>query len=129
MQQNPLTLDEVKSHFDHWRTTRTKKRERIPMSLWEEVGMLIGYYSLSDITKTLSINTGQIKDNIKLETKIDFVEVKNKPLSIQHQQITTPFLDYKQICSIELSRVNGTTLKIGLLPIEALQKIISQFME
>lgn len=26
MQQNPLTLDEVKSHFDLWRTTRTKKR-------------------------------------------------------------------------------------------------------
>ena len=37
MQQIPITLDEVKSHFDHWRATRTKKRERIPKSLWDEV--------------------------------------------------------------------------------------------
>ena len=57
MQQNPITLDEVKSHFDHWRATRTKKRERIPKSLWDEVKILIGRYSLSDITKILSINT------------------------------------------------------------------------
>jgi hypothetical protein len=45
MQQNPITLDEVKSHFDHWRATRIKKRERIPKSLWDEVKMLLGRYS------------------------------------------------------------------------------------
>ena len=86
------------------------------------------YYSLSDITKILSINTGQIKDNIKLETKTDFVEVKTES-SAQSEKSTTLFLDYKQTCSIELSRANGVALKISLLPIEALQKIISQFME
>lgn len=59
MQENPLTLDEVKFHFDHWRAMRAKKRERIPKSLWDEVKILIGRYSLSDITETLSINTGQ----------------------------------------------------------------------
>ena len=45
MQRNPITLDKVKSHFDHWRATRTKTRERIPKSLWDEVKILIGRYS------------------------------------------------------------------------------------
>jgi hypothetical protein len=129
MQHNPLTLDEVKSHFDRWRATRTKKRERIPISLWEEVRMLIGHYSLSDITNTLSINTGQIKDNIKPESKIDFVEVKTDPLTVHPERFTESFLDHKQTCSIELLRANGVILKINLLPIDSLQTIISQFME
>lgn len=128
MQQTLLTLDEFKSHFDHWRATRTKKRERIPKSLWDEVRILIGRYSLSDITKILSINTGQIKDNINIETKINFVEVKTESSSALPERSTTPFLGHKQTCSIELSRINGTVLKISLLPIESLQKIISQFM-
>lgn len=129
MQQNSLTLDEVKSHFDHWRATRTKKRERIPKSLWDEVKMLLGRYSLSGITKALSINTGQIKDNIKIETKINFVGVQTESPSGSPERHITPSLGSKQTCSIELSRINGTVLKISLLPIESLQKIISQFME
>jgi hypothetical protein len=30
MQENLFSLDEIKSHFEHWRTTRAKQRERIP---------------------------------------------------------------------------------------------------
>jgi hypothetical protein len=37
MQDSLLSLDEVKSHFEHWRTTRTKRRERIPVYLWDYV--------------------------------------------------------------------------------------------
>ena len=91
--------------------------------------MLIGRYSLSDITKILSINTGQIKDNLKVETKINFVEVKTESSSALAERLTTTFLGHKQTYSIELSRVNEVVLKISQLPIESLQKIISQFME
>ena len=129
MQQNPITLDEVKSHFDHWRATRTKKRERIPKSLWDEVKILIGRYSLSDITKILSINTAQIKDNLKIGTKINFVEVKTESLSELPERTNISIFGHRQTCSIELSRANGLVLKISLLPLESLQKIISQFME
>ena len=129
MQQNLLTLDEVKSHFDLWRATRTKKRERIPKSLWDEVKMLIGRYSFSEITKILSINTGQIKDNLKIETKINFVEVRTESLSELPERTNISIFGHKQTYSIELSRANGLALKISLLPVESLQKIISQFME
>jgi len=77
--------------FDHWRATRTKKHERIPKSLWDEVKILIGRYSLSDITKILSINTGQIKDNLKIETKINFVEVRTESFSTLPERSTTHF--------------------------------------
>lgn len=129
MLQNPITLDEVKSHFDHWRATRIKKRERIPKFLWDEVKILIGRYSMSDITKILSINTGQIKDNLKIETKINFVGVGTESLSALPECSTTSIIGHKPTYSIELSRANGVALKISLLPIESLQKIISQFME
>ena len=33
MQDNLLSLDEVKSHFEHWRATRTKQRERSKRSM------------------------------------------------------------------------------------------------
>ena len=128
MQKNSITLDEVKSHFDHWRATRTNKRERIPVFLWDEVKILIGRYSLTDITKILSINSGQIKDNIKVDTKINFVEVKTDSSSALSERSTTTFFGHQQMCSIEMSRANGVTLKVSLLPIESLQKIISQFM-
>ncbi len=86
-------------------------------------------YSSSDITKVLRINTGQIKDNLRIETKMNFVEVMAVPSSTLPEYSITPSFDHKQMCSIELSRANGVALKISLLPIESLQKIISQFME
>src|SRR5688572_21148367 len=132
MQQTLLTLEEVKSDFDHWRATRAKKRERIPQYLWDKVKTLIERYSLADITKTLSINTGQIKDNLKstfVSTKINFVEARTESPSSIDKQSFISFPDNKQTCSIELHRANGVVLKVTALPVISLQKIISQFME
>jgi hypothetical protein len=61
MEHSSITLDEVKTHFEHWRATRTKLRERIPQYLWDEVKTIIDRYPLCDITKTLRINAYQIK--------------------------------------------------------------------
>ena len=122
MQQELLSLDDVKAHFEHWRTTRTKLRERIPQYLWEEVKTLINRYSLADITKVLRINTYQIKDSLQINTKIDFAEARIDFL-------TSPLTASDQVCSIEMHRTNGVILKISQLPISSLQKIISQFME
>ena len=51
MQENSLSLDEVKSHFEHWRMTRSKQSERISEYLWSEVKILINYYPMKDITQ------------------------------------------------------------------------------
>jgi len=128
MQENLLSLDDVKMHFEHWRTTRTKQRERIPQSLWDEVKTLLDRYSLSDITTALPINTRPIKDNLKINTKINFAEAHIDTSNSPHRSHIS-FTDKEQTCAIELHRANGIILKINSLPIVSIQKIISQFME
>ncbi len=128
MQENLLSLDDVKTHFEHWRTTRIKQRERIPQSLWDEVKTLLDRYSLSDITAALRINTSQIKDNLKINTKINFAEAHIDTSNSLHESHVS-FINKEQTCAIELYRANGNILKINSLPIISIQKIISQFME
>ena len=52
MQNNIPSLEDVKSHFDHWRATRPK-RCKIPSSLWDKVKPIIGHYSMTNITQAL----------------------------------------------------------------------------
>jgi len=128
MQENSLSLDEVKSHFEHWRMTRSKQRERIPEYLWDEVKILIDHYSLQDITQALRINTGQIKDNLKIATKINFVEALLETSSSLTSQQIVSVQNNDCICSIEFHRANGGILKINAFPVASLPAIITQFM-
>jgi hypothetical protein len=50
MQQHAL-LEDVKFHFDHWRTARTK-RGKIPGHLWDKVKSIMAHYPLTVITNT-----------------------------------------------------------------------------
>ncbi len=102
MQNNLLSVDEVKSCFEHWRTTRTKQRERIPEYLWDHVKTLIDRYSLMDITQTLRINTSQIKDNIKINPSITSVEARSDKSSSLVSKKSVSFSNYECTCSIEL---------------------------
>ena len=129
MQENLLSLDEVKSHFEHWRMTRSKQRERIPEYLWNEVKILIDHYPMQDITQALRINTSQIKDNLKIATKINFVEVQPETSPTLTSKQILSFQNNDRICSIEFHRVSGGILKINALPVASLPAIITQFME
>ena len=126
--QNTLSLDAVKSHFDHWRTTRTKLG-KIPTNLWDMVKQIIPYYPLTKITKTLNINTTQIKDNLDAASKINFIEVNMNTLPVSQPTIETLLSDDAKACAIELHRTNGSILKISAFPLVSLNAIIAQFIE
>jgi hypothetical protein len=99
-------------------------------NIWDMVKTLIWQYSLSDITTALRINTSQIKDNIKIVSKINFVETQNEsPELLLTRRPIMPFTDSEQVCSVELHRANGVVLKISSMPVVSLQNIITQFME
>jgi hypothetical protein len=51
----PLTLEEVAAHFEHWRREK-KKGERIPDQLWSEAIALIEDYGLSQVTRRLRLS-------------------------------------------------------------------------
>ena len=96
MKQNSITLDEVKSHFEQWRATRTKLRERIPQYLWDEVKTILDRYPLPDITKILRINAYQIKDNLKINPKMHFAEARiDSSIPLLHHPISS-FTDKNQ---------------------------------
>jgi hypothetical protein len=126
MQHNTL-LDEAKSHFDHWRATRTK-RGKIPGYLWEKVKPLINHYHLTAITRALNINTNQIREHLKLDENVNFVEAQTEALPLQTRQPIISLSPDSQTCSIELHRVGGCVLKINALPVASLPAIITQFM-
>jgi hypothetical protein len=76
MQQRAL-LEDVKFHFDHWRTTRTK-RGKIPEYLWDKVKSIMEYYPLTVITNTLRLNTNQIRENLRIESAMCLLKQKQK---------------------------------------------------
>jgi hypothetical protein len=127
MQQYPSSLEEVKSHFDQWRATRTK-REKIPASLWDKVKLLIRCYSLTSITKALRINSNQMKENLDMDAAINFVEANIDAAPLPPNQIPRLSIGHVQTCSIELHRANGSILKICALPTASLPAIITQFI-
>jgi hypothetical protein len=126
MQQHAL-LEDVKSHFDHWRTTRTK-HGKIPGHLWDKVKSIMEYYPLTVITNTLRLNTNQIRENLTIESAINFVEAKTEVIPLMVNQSITSLSKDNQTCSIELHCINGGVIKITALPIASLSAIISQFI-
>lgn len=129
MQHSTNLLNDAKSHFDHWRATRTK-RGRIPDYLWEKVKPLIGRYSLTAITESLSLNTNQMREHLDLGETVNFIEVSSNVATLpqSNDQAVIAINDAKT-CSIELHRSNGGMLKIAEFPIESLHMIITQFMD
>ena len=128
MQHNTNSLDDVKSHFDHWRATRTK-RGKIPDYLWEKVKSLIGRYSLTTITESLSINTNQMRKHVDLGETVNFIEVSSNTATLPpSNDQPTIAINHDKTCSIELHRSSGGVLKIAEFPIESLHVMITQFI-
>lgn len=128
MQKKSISLEEVKSYFEHWRATKIKKREKIPQHLWDKVKLLIDRYSLVQIAQSLRLNTAQIKYNLKIQPQVNFAEVKLEPSTIFNNPPPLSTLVKGQNYSIELQHPNGTILRINSLTTEAINKIISQFI-
>ena len=130
MQEQANLLNDAKSHFDHWRTTRTK-RGKIPDYLWDKVKPLIGKYALTTITETLNINTNQMREHLDFGKEVNFVEVRtnreSNPQTLSCHQ-TVSIDRHHKTCSIEIHRSTGGMLKIDDYPIESLDMIITQFM-
>jgi hypothetical protein len=51
-----FSLDEVKSHFEHWRQNRLNTRVKIPDSLWRSAVALLKNYPLTEIIRTLRLS-------------------------------------------------------------------------
>jgi hypothetical protein len=49
-------LAQLAMQFDHWRSARTSRAERIPLALWQQAVALTAVLSLSQVAKTLRVS-------------------------------------------------------------------------
>lgn len=140
--QPKLTLDEVRSKFQQWRSTRNSSREKIPDYLWTDVINLIGSHSACEITRILGLNHTQLKTKLNEITQAElnqvglsnpFIEVgsdsKQTPVNNSSpSRVAMPVPLDEHAGPIEIKRSDGSSLIIQALPINSIQSLIQAFI-
>lgn len=129
---NSLTLSEVISHFDAWRTTRIGK-SRIPAHLWQEAIDLYPTYTVSEITKPLRLGHSDFKKKISHShqelTSTEFVRIDQIP---DKTDIQAPHQLDNNVhrTTIELEKGDGSRIRIQReLNDQALLFIINAYLD
>ncbi|RDH46295.1 hypothetical protein [Zooshikella ganghwensis] len=143
----PLTLEAVKAKFEAWRQ-RPKPRKPFPNALWHDVFQLQAQYKLTKILTTLRLTRAQfMHKRAVLLGEPDCLAEKAPPKpSLSRASMATDFIsvdlastgvvnhqDNKSSASpmvfgIELTRPDGTVLKIHQLPTSAVDALIHHFI-
>ena len=118
-----LTLEEVKGKFTLWRTTR-KKREKIPDALWSLIKPLIHQHKMTEILKTLQLNSSQLKK----KSGIFSVNKKFKKIPTFIECALPEPTPVFTNCKLEFVDKNGSTIRITGLDAAILQPLISQLL-
>ena len=131
LNQDPstLSLKEVNTKFEHWRSTRTK-RTRIPSVLWQQVLILLNKHSIGQLTKILRISSRQIK--IKMKQYSANPKHKTIGKSTDFIAIDVPSLEPLPpyiLSKMEIRRPDGAVLVIEHLNPKLFSDILTQFME
>ena len=131
IQPQTLTLEEVATHFEHWRREK-KKGERIPDQLWSEAIALIEDYGLSQVTRRLRLSgrdlnkrrgiLGSGRRRRRAEAPTTFVELAPEVVAQAQRRQSTPGC-------LELIRPDGLRLRIE--PGEGIdaRAVLERFME
>ena len=109
--------------FEEWRATRNR-REPIPDHLWLLVEPLTKHYSLSQITKSLHLNTTQIKTQL---SKLSSSEKSVPELVECTQQFSMLSASNNKTneCSIEFDCKHASSVKLSGLNINELKQMVS----
>ena len=113
-----LTLDDVAAKFSKWRNSRINKRGRIPSELLALIPPLKQHYNISLIAKKLNLSGKHMKQIFNTAPTVNFIELPS-PLALNMHN------DSNITC--ELSRADGTTLKIVMLN-TVLPELIKEFL-
>ncbi|RDH44715.1 hypothetical protein [Zooshikella ganghwensis] len=145
----PLTLEAVKAKFEAWRQ-RPKPRKPFPNALWHDVFQLQAQYKLTKILTTLRLTRAQfMHKRAVLLGEPDCLAEKAPPKpSPSHAPMATDFISIDltsttgvvnnhqdkaqpaspMVFGIELTRPDGTVLKIHQLPTSAVDALIHHFI-
>ena len=113
-----LTLEDVQSHFEQWRSTRDK-RSKIPESLWQEVISIAKRYRHTKIIQSLRLNSSQLKSKIQASSKFIKLEPSSQPISA---------VAFETLNCVIYHR-NGSHLNISLQHSAFLKEVITSFLQ
>ena len=111
---NSPAINEVSSHFEAWRATRTGKA-RIPAHLWQEAIDLYPLHPIAEIAKSLRLSYTDFKKKLSQTnqsvTPTEFIRIDQTPGKIDHP-IFHPSENDCQATTIELEKGDGSRLRI-----------------
>jgi hypothetical protein len=118
--KNPLiTLEFVKSKFDHWRTTR-KHRSKIPDELWEYAKLLYPQYRITELCNTLKLSYKDFK--LKLMSSDS---AQTESASFTQCVLPMSFNEDKKDGTLEFIRRDGSILKLNGFSVQNILPIVS----
>lgn len=129
------TLESIKSEFSQWRATRVKGN-RIPNSLWEGLKCVTTLHNYHQIASELKISPDRLCKKLGLSvqerpssSRFSFAEVPIPESSVSplqdgslEQKVYAPII--KPTGCLEITRENGTILKVSGLSDESLLSLI-----
>ena len=141
MNNQPLTIEQVKQQFNDWRAQRGKLGS-FPDELWINAVSLLDHYGATKIIRDLGVTRKQLNDRTMRHSKVgdasnaNFVELEItnniqeqrvvEAKSVTHTKTSTPTI--KPGSSIELRKPDGTTLTIHDLCRTDVQTLVATFM-
>jgi hypothetical protein len=120
-----LTLEVVQKDFQQWRQNR-KKRCSIPDELWQKVFPLLNRYPISKICSALSLNSAQIRENMKGDKP--FAKNKTEQVFVELPLKAAQAINDSTEVAIEIMRKDGTSMSIGAFSSHSLKSLIEQFL-
>ena len=131
-------LGDVKEFFEQWRKKATKT-DKIPDELWDQVIELSPHYHQSTILSALKITAIQLECYIKYRSSSPKSNLLPHPGSdtkresahfVQAIMETPPAADeHINYHDVELTRSNGTTLKIEAISNQDIFKLVNEFIK
>jgi hypothetical protein len=115
-------LESVAQQFEHWRTTREKRR-KIPDALWALVAPLMNQYGHNKIATALRLNHAQLKEHALPLLSED----RQKSNSFVECSLPKPVFSTES-CVLEFTCKNGSAVKISGLTTIQMQPLISMLL-
>lgn len=125
----PVSLEQVKSNFEQWRSSRRNRKTKIPQALWDQVYPLTQFNKPSVVRTTLRISGSQYNEHKpRTRPEATFVEVPMQASPTKTSATQPAFTKETQRLDVELMRADGARLCIQQLDNQSISNLIQAFL-
>lgn len=121
-----LSIESVQAEFTDWRNNKSRRNEKIPTTLWDQVRILLKSNKCSVVLKSLSLTTEQARDNGLLPPVItkdiednSFVNITMPPKLLEAR--------HTSVSGLTITRGEATCI-LSNPTIEQMQLVITTFI-